>query len=309
MRKRLIKAAARTLSRRASDIDAPEGADKPARNHPRWRLTLHENHSRKSAPTEWILEAVHHKNDRGAARIKDIRWRNTLKQTHRALKTIEQHSMPPGSGVSLSPEQLAELYRLNGSEHGPAIATVEIGVPCPIRRAETLLSTDEPAADLAGGLKYQIHIERPEPEKFIEALNDVYNPSGPPADPPRRWTASEINPRHPRWQIQRQQVDDLELWTLIAVHDRPATESAIRIKRIAWQTKALPDTGDKPVAEPEAEYSPAAIAALIEKHADPETPVNVQISVRNAPYHQEQPRRDAEAIKEIIDTIYDQRES
>ena len=226
MRKRLIKAAARTLSRWGSGGDAARAAEKPTRKHPRWRLILQANHSRTSAYTEWILEAVHDKKDHGAARIKDIRWQNTLKQTHRALKTIEQHSMPPGSGVSLSPDQLTELYRLNGSEHGPAIATVEIGVPGSIRRAETPLPTDEPATDLAGKLKYQIHIERPESEKFIEALNEVYDPAGPPADAPRRWTASEINPRHPRWQFQRQRVKDCELWTLCQATsgiDPPAT--------------------------------------------------------------------------------------
>ena len=78
-----------------------------------------------------------------------------------------------------------------------------------------------------------------------------------------------------------------------------------RIKEIRWETRNISKHTDSATTEAESEYSASAIANLIDRHADPETPVRIQLLVRKTTWERQAPRRDADSIKELIDTIYD----
>ena len=136
-------------------------------------------------------------------------------------------------------------------------------------------------------------------------MDDVYKPTQPSVDARRRWAADKINPRHPLWKLQRQPLGNIEQWTLTAFHRPTDSDREIRIKEIRWETKNLSNEGNNTSNTPEAEYSATAIAELIERHADPETPVRVQLLVRETPWERQGQSPSAEGIKELIDTIYD----
>ena len=287
---------------RVLGLKAPDKPTADPATQPRWRLLVGENYGRKADQTEWILEAVHDEAHGHAPRINDIRWRNTLKRTHAALKTIQRHAMPPDRGMFLSPHQIARLYELNGAEHGPAIATVEIGAPSVTAAAGT------PPSDRSGSgrMRYQIHIESPDPEKFEGLLDEVYDPPEPSTQSPRRWRADEINPKHPRWGLRRRPLERREQWTLNASHDATADQREIRMGRIRWTTAEDQKTREgSATSEADAQYSPSAIAEMIAEHANPKEGVSVQILVRKTPYELRLIQPDADAIKTTIDNIYD----
>ena len=156
MIKRAIDRLGRILGRVMFQIDSrsriAKSASTEAENGPKrvwpplWRLVIERDYDRTGEHTTWILEAIHN-HDRRAIRIKDFRWQNTLNQTHRALKIVEEHTRPAKSGRYLSARQIAELYRHNGAEHGPAMATVEIADP---RRRDPLRHARRTAKDRAG---------------------------------------------------------------------------------------------------------------------------------------------------------------
>ena len=310
MTKRIINAVGRTLGKVFLGVNtrnihehraSNDGEDGPIRTYPpRWRLMVERDYDRTEEHTTWILEAVHC-HDQRAVRIKDFRWHNTLKQTHRALKIIEDHAWPAGIGLYLTARQIAELYRHNGAEHGPAVATVEIANPDAPQSPETR----PPDGERTGGLKYQIHVNKADAESFQEVMDDVYTPSDPPTETLRRWGVDEINPRHPRWLLWRQPLEEIEQWTLTAVHKPTETKREVRIKEIRWETRNVSNRKKRATTEPESEYSASAIADLIERNTDPERPVRVQLLVRETTWEREPATLNADSIKELFDTIYD----
>ena len=183
----------------------------------------------------------------------------------------------------LTAEEMADLYRRNGAEYGPAIATVKVS-----------------------SLRYQIYINQPDAKSFENALDEVYSPAAPPPKPRRRWTAKEKNPRHPWWMLHRKFTKTEEFWSLTAIHKRSESNSGARLKQIRWKRPVTEATAlDAPPSPAETRYSPAAIIALIEQHSNPGTPLTMQVSIGGMVYERPVPRHDAETIKEILDSIYD----
>ena len=285
MFERMLVASARRTIQRILGTDGETtalDADQAGNARPRWRLRIQEDYAKGATHPSWVLEAIHDDNDKRINRVEEIRWLNTLKQTHASLKLIEKHATPPGTGLHLTPEEIAELYQRTGAEHGPAKITV-----------------------LVSKLKYHVHINDANPDNFRAAIDEVYSPTDPPTKPRRRWKADERNPRHPRWEIVTLRADSRDHWSLSAVHHADTPEPEIRITRLQWHTPILVDGTEGVTTAPAADYTPAEIAAMVANHADPEKPLTVEISVRGTAYVHEPPTRDTAAVKNIIDTIYD----